>query len=63
MPVSIASVAWVDRGQNWSVSAYVNNITEEDYVIGGQPLYDAWGFGGYVYAPPRMYGAEFSFNW
>ena len=29
-------------------------------MIGGQPLYDAWGFGGYAYAPPRMYGAEVS---
>ena len=31
--------------------------------IGGQPLYDSWGFGGYVYAPPRMYGAELTYRW
>ena len=39
-----------------------HNITEEDYVIGGQPLYDPLGFGGFVYAPPRMYGAELSYR-
>ena len=58
-----ARLTWIAREQNWSVAAYVNNITDEDYVIGGQPLYDAWGFGGYVYAAPRMYGAELSYRW
>ena len=45
------------------MTGYVNNITDEDFVIGGQPLYDAWGFGGYTYATPRMYGAELTFRW
>jgi iron complex outermembrane receptor protein len=58
-----ARLSWVDGNERWSVSAFVNNITDEDFVIGGQPLYDSWGFGGYVYAPPRMYGAELSYRW
>lgn len=58
-----ARLTWLSKEENWSVTAYANNITDEDYVIGGQPLYDAWGFGGYVYAPPRMYGAELSYRW
>ena len=58
-----ARLSWLSVNERWSVSAYVNNITDEDFVIGGQPLYDSWGFGGYVYAPPRMYGAELTYRW
>lgn len=58
-----ARLTWLANDEKWSVMAYVNNITDEDYVIGGQPLYDSWGFGGYVYAPPRMYGAQLTYRW
>jgi iron complex outermembrane receptor protein len=59
-----ARVMWTSPDEGaWMVTAYMNNIMDEDYVIGGQPLYDAWGFGGYTYAAPRMYGAEVSYRW
>lgn len=58
-----ARVTWISTDGRFSVAAYGSNLTDEDFVTGGQPLYDSWGFGGYTYAPPRMYGAEFTLNW
>jgi outer membrane receptor protein involved in Fe transport len=56
-------VTLISSDRRWSVAAYGSNLTDEDFVTGGQPLYDSWGFGGYTCAPPRMYGAEFTYNW
>jgi iron complex outermembrane recepter protein len=58
-----ARLTWVSTEGDWQISAYGTNLQDEEQIIGGQPLYDTWGFGGVTYAPPRMYGAEFTYNW
>lgn len=56
-------LTWISPNEGFSASAYANNLTDERYLIGGQPLVDTFGFGTAVYNPPRMIGAEFSYRW
>lgn len=55
-----ARITWDSPGEKYSVALYGTNLTEEDHIIGGQPLVDSFGFGGVIPAVPRMYGAEFN---
>lgn len=53
-----ARLTWTSPEDRYSVALYGTNLTDEDHIIGGQPLVDSFGFGGAIPAPPRMYGAE-----
>lgn len=58
-----ARVTWQSPDKQFSFSVYANNLTDERYLIGGQPLVDTYGFGTAVYNTPRMLGAELSLTW
>jgi iron complex outermembrane receptor protein len=58
-----ARLTWQSPGKQFSFSVYANNLTDERYLIGGQPLVDTYGFGTAVYNAPRMLGAELSLRW
>jgi iron complex outermembrane receptor protein len=58
-----ARVSWISPDQSWEVAAYGTNLTDEQYIIGGTPNFEAYGLGSYVYAPPRLFGVEFSYGW
>lgn len=57
-----ARITWHSPGDRYSIAVYGTNLTEEDHIIGGQPLVDSFGFGGAIPAVPRMYGAELQLN-
>lgn len=58
-----ARLTWISNDQNWRVTAYGNNITDERYIIGGTPLVDVTETAGAVYNLPRTYGVELSYDW
>lgn len=58
-----ARLTWYSPEENYRISAYGSNLTDEIYVIGGQPLVDSFGFGGVTFNPPRMYGVELEARW
>ncbi len=57
-----ARITWRSPDERYSFAVYGNNLTEEDHIIGGQPLVDSFGFGGAIPATPRMYGAELTLS-
>lgn len=57
-----ARITWRSADGKYSFAVYGSNLTEEDHIIGGQPLVDSFGFGGTIPAVPRMYGAELQLN-
>lgn len=57
-----ARLSWYSPESNYRVTLFGTNLTDERFVIGGQPLVDTLGFGGVIYNPPRMYGVEFEAN-
>lgn len=46
--------------QNWSLSAYVDNLLDEDYVAAVEQSTN--GIGSYILGQPREFGAVLSFN-
>ena len=54
-----ASVAWNDiMGSNVDVSAYVKNLTNTEYSVGGIQLYPSFGISTKVFGEPRTYGMQ-----
>ena len=49
--------------EQWRVTAYGQNITDERYITGGVPLVDVTETAGTQYNLPRMYGVEAAFTW
>ncbi len=45
-------------GSSFDVAAYVNNLTDEQYVTGGLNVVDSGGYGAYNYGAPRTVGAS-----
>lgn len=44
------------------LAAFVTNITNEKYIVGGYPIYSAFGFDTALYGEPRMFGASVRFR-
>jgi iron complex outermembrane receptor protein len=60
-----ASVSWNDvMGKALDVTAYVKNLTDEEYTLGGIQLYHSGGvgFNTKVFGDPRTYGLQFRFR-
>lgn len=53
-----ARLTWVTPGQQWNITAFVDNLTDKDYFQGGFAVQDALGAGIVVKGAPRMYGIE-----
>lgn len=48
-------------GSQFDVAAFVNNATDEDYVMGGLNVIDVF-YTGYTYGAPRTYGASMRYQ-
>lgn len=57
-----ARVTWISNDEKWMGSVYGVNLTDEDHMIGGSALTESAGVGGFVPAPPRMYGVELKYS-
>ena len=51
---------WDDHTQ---VSAFVNNVTDEEYFDSAVDVTNALGMGSVYFAPRRMYGGEVRYRW
>ncbi|MDX2275332.1 MAG: TonB-dependent receptor [Hyphomonadaceae bacterium] len=49
-------------GSDVDLSIFVTNVTDEEYIIGGLPLYSSLGFDSVFYGEPRMVGATLRYN-
>ncbi|TAK56520.1 MAG: TonB-dependent receptor [Gammaproteobacteria bacterium] len=52
----------VEMNENWQVAAYVTNITDEHYLLGGVDRYAGVGLVMANYGPPRQWGVDLRFN-
>jgi iron complex outermembrane receptor protein len=57
-----ARVTWLSNDGKWVGAIYGNNLTDENYIVGGTALVESAGVGGYAVAAPRMYGAELKYS-
>ena len=53
---------------NWSVSAFVNNVTDEEYRqmvfdLAGTPVEGGFGMAEHYYGNPRWWGVTFNYHW
>lgn len=49
-------------GSNFDVAAYINNATNEQYVLGGLNVVDSGGYGAATYGAPRTIGASVRYS-
>lgn len=52
-----ARLMWMPDTQ-WNVTAFVDNLTDKEYLQGGFALPDLMGGADFVKGPPRTYGVE-----
>lgn len=60
----------LDLSSNWSgvmgskfdIAAYVKNVTDEEYAVGGVQLYTSFGIIGRAYGEPRTYGLQLRYK-
>ncbi len=57
-----ARVTWISKDEKWVGAVYGNNLTDEDYIVGGSALVDSQGAGGYAAATPTTYGVELKYT-
>ena len=57
-----ARISWVSPDGKWNGAIYGNNLTDEDYIVGGTAIVDSQGSGGWNAAAPLMYGAELKYS-
>ncbi len=57
-----ARLNWLSPDEAWFAALYGNNLTDEDYMVGGTALVDSSGVGGYSVATPRTYGVELQYR-
>jgi iron complex outermembrane recepter protein len=58
-----ARLTWRSPDEQWRVTAYGTNLTDERDITGGTPLVDVTETAGVLYTLPRMYGVEASYTW
>jgi iron complex outermembrane receptor protein len=49
-------------GSSFDVAAYMDNVTDEEYVLGGLNVIDSGGYGAYHYGAPRTVGASVKYS-
>ena len=59
------SATYAAESGAWSVSAFVNNVTDEEYIVQTFDLSttDLFGMTEQYYGRPRWWGVSFRFNW
>jgi iron complex outermembrane receptor protein len=58
-----ARVTWLSTNEKWVGALYGNNLTDEDYIVGGSALVESEGVGGFAAATPRTYGIELQYRY
>jgi iron complex outermembrane receptor protein len=58
-----ARVNWISNDEKWVGAIYGNNLTDEDYIVGGSPLVDSQGVGGFANSTPTTYGVELQYRY
>lgn len=54
---------WTNIAQSrLDIGLYATNILDNEYVIGGYPLFNQIGFDSFILGEPRMYGAQVTFH-
>jgi len=56
-------VTWLSTNEKWVGAIYGNNLTDEDYIVGGSALVESEGVGGFAAATPRTYGIELQYRY
>lgn len=49
-------------GSDFDLAAFINNATDEEYVMGGLNVLDSGGYAAYHYGDPRTIGASVRYN-
>ena len=57
-----ARITWLSINEKWVGAVYGNNLTDEDYIVGGTALVESQGAGGFAAATPRTYGVELRYT-
>lgn len=57
-----ARLTWTSPDENFRITAYGNNLTDERYITGGTPLVDVTATAGTIYNLPRTYGIEAAYK-
>ena len=57
-----ARITWLSNDEKWVGAVYGNNLTDEDYIVGGTALVESQGAGGFAAATPRTYGVELRYT-
>ena len=57
-----ARITWLSKDDKWVGALYGNNLTDEDYIVGGTALVESQGVGGFAAATPRTYGVELRYT-
>ncbi|MEH6581841.1 MAG: TonB-dependent receptor [Halioglobus sp.] len=58
-----ARVSYYGANENWSLTAFVNNLTEEEYKAYSFDVTNLFGFNQVTYGRPRWAGVTFNYNW
>ena len=58
-----ARLTWLSNDEKWMGALYGNNLTDENYIVGGTALVDSQGVGGYASAAPTTYGIELQYRY
>ncbi len=54
---------WLDAlGSSFDLSLYIDNATDEEYIIGGANIIDIVGVNVATYGPPRTFGATVRYS-
>jgi iron complex outermembrane receptor protein len=54
------SYGLIDNSKDYSIRAFVKNVTDERYRVSSQPVATLWVFS--QYGPPRTAGVEMTFD-
>ena len=49
-------------GSSFDFAAFVNNVTDEEYIVGGLNVIDALGWAAFTYGAPRTVGASLRYR-
>jgi iron complex outermembrane receptor protein len=49
-------------GSGFDISAYVKNLTDKEYAVGGVQLYTTFGLTTKAYGDPRSYGVALRYK-
>ena len=58
-----ARVSYISSEENWSLTAFVNNLSDEEYRAYSFDVTNLFGFNQVAYGRPRWAGVTVNYNW